>query len=131
MNRRESGVDGAVFMGETAVGMMGTKAGTAAVLYGLYWLISYFGPKIIAGGLGPLTFIVVPLAIIISALLLLGTCYFAISFEDPITLCVYSIAISFFSVTFFGIWGGLGKVMQANILPTSLSLLFRGLYLWY
>ena len=65
--------------------IMGTYVGIGAVLYGIYWLIGYFTPVLLLNDLGILTYIVAPLAIALSALLLVLVLICAISFKDPIT----------------------------------------------
>lgn len=88
--------------------IMGTYIGVGAIMYGLYWLVGYFTPDLLANDLGLLVYVVAPAAILISALLLLIVLTCAISFEDPLTQIAYSCGITYLSVPIIRQMGWIG-----------------------
>lgn len=88
--------------------IMGTYLGVGALMYGLYWLVDYFTPHLLANDLGLLVYIVAPVAILLSAIFLLLVLACAISFEDPISQIAYSCGISYLSIPFIRHMGWIG-----------------------
>ncbi|WP_226668306.1 hypothetical protein [Microbulbifer aggregans] len=78
--------------------IMGTYIGIGAIMYGLYWLVGFFTPRLLEEGLGILTFLIAPGAILLCAFLLLIVLVAAISFEDPITQLAYAAGIGYVTI---------------------------------
>lgn len=77
--------------------IMGTYVGIGALMYGIYWLIDKFTPRVLSEDLGLLLYIVAPGAILLSAFALIAIILCAISFGDPITQTIYAVVISYLS----------------------------------
>ncbi|GEM_PF-1925392 len=117
VNGNQAAADGA------AEFIMGTYVGVGAVLYGVYWLVGYFTPVLLANDLGYLTYLVTPLAIILSAFLLVGVLVCAVSLEDLVTQVAYSCGFSYLIIPLVQDAGWIGYSKPGKIIGFILAFL--------
>lgn len=96
--------------------IMGTYIGIGAIMYGLYWVVGYFTPRLLHDDLGILVYLMVPAAILLCAFLLLIVLFCAISFEDPISQIAYSCGISYLCVPMIRDAGWIGYADTGKVI---------------